>query len=143
MKKLAVIIFSNPIFFGVGFVLLFLRFSNLFSSDDEGSRIPFNEKGSTLTEAQALSRADVLHQAMKNPGTKENEIYETLRVLSKPDFAKVYRLFGARIYNTWLGVTGGVAAGDANRDLIYWLNNELNAEEKRELSRLNPELELF
>ena len=65
---------------------------------------------------------------------KSEEIMLILKKIPENRFFEVYNIFGKPKYN-W--VTGGVALG-SERDLIYWLNNELEAEHYKTLKTWFP-----
>lgn len=72
--------------------------------------------GSTLTDVEAKSYANVCYEAMEPYGTDEDLLSKVLLNLNDPTFNHVYKAFGKR----------------DSKDLVQWLVSELSEEE------LNP-----
>ena len=105
--------------------------------------IALNSLGSSLTSVQAKSMADSFYSAMVGLGTDEVSIYKLFSGMkSQYDFNKVYNAFGKRQYSSTFGNGGDPVTSD-NKDLIYWLNAELNYQEKTKIKLSYPNVKVF
>ena len=97
---------------------------------------------STLTDAQAKMKADILYNAMRTLGKPNaNElqaIHSALNELSYNDFIKVSKQFGERRYVIATGV-GGIWPADL-RNLTFWLANEMTPAEIKILNKAIPQV---
>lgn len=93
--------------------------------------------GATLTDTQAQNKADSLYVAMHGYGTDEQKIYSELKDISRPNFNKVFKFFGKKIYSPELGLDGTILI-DKNQNLLTWLNEELNKSEIDYLKQIAP-----
>ena len=97
---------------------------------------------STLTDAQAKMKADILYKAMSTLGKPNaNElqaIHLALNELSYNDFIKVSKQFGERRYVIATGV-GGIWPADL-RNLTFWLSQELPPAELAILNKTIPQV---
>lgn len=129
-----------------GLVVAYGVYKTFFAHDNVRFSPRGDEALSTMTEIEAKSIADDLFDAMKNPGTNENIIYNRLSGLSYNDFAKVSRAFGLRWYDPILGAEGGWLlkwAGHKQLGLFEWLNEELTYTDKLKLQELMPNVITF
>jgi hypothetical protein len=102
-------------------------FTNKTTGASEFKPIEIDSTNVTITDSLANTYANQLFNAMKDGGTDEDLIYVVLQKLQKKDdFRKVYNAFGKRSY-LGFGETGyaGYVTGDANLDLVEWLNEEV------------------
>jgi hypothetical protein len=97
-----------------------------------GSNTP--PPGATISENQAQIIAAGLLEAMNRFGTDAEKIYSLLAGKNKYDFALINNAFGQERYT-------GIAKGpwpNPFRNLVYWLNSELDASELAKLKQIMP-----
>jgi len=90
--------------------------------------------GATITANQAQIIATGLLNAMNRFGTDTEKIYTLLAGKNKYDFALINNAFGDERYT-------GIAKGpwpNPFRNLVYWLNSELDAAEMAKLKQVMP-----
>ena len=115
-------------------------FNKLFSAAEAQPKEVLDETFSTIDDFDAKRIAELLWSSMNLPfDTKESVIYDSLKDLTKADFAKVYNKFGQRPYIEWIG-SGTDGVFGVKYDLWAWLNYELNDSELRKLRGLNPSI---
>jgi len=95
-----------------------------------------------ISDLKAKQIANVLYNAMKNPGTDEQAIFQALQGLSYNDFVKVSNAFGMKYYDKVLGVEGGWLFNDP-LDLTGWLYQELNNSDLAKLHDIAPNILTF
>lgn len=105
-----------------------LVYDKWFSDDAPPVKENSNLPPSTMSALEAAAAAQSLYGAMKDPGTEEDVIFQTLESLTYNDFVKVSDAFGKKYYNETLGVEGG-SLFDDEFSLFEWLHFELEPEE--------------
>jgi len=99
-----------------------------------------DEEDAGISPTQAKSIADRLFQEFTGLGGSDFDVVNNqLKNLTEADFKRVYASFGQRRRDDILGTEGGWFFGNAERDLIYWLNAELK-DEVTKLIISNPRL---
>lgn len=96
----------------------------------------------SISDNKAKQIANVLFNAMSNPGTDEDAIFNALAGLGFNDFVKVSNFFGVKYYDTVLGVEGGSLFND-QYDLRDWLYFELGNSDLEKLHNVAPNLITF
>jgi hypothetical protein len=99
-----------------------------------------------ISDLKAKEIANILYNAMKNPGTDEQAIYNALQGLSYNDFVKVSNAFGMKYYNKTLGVEddswfSGIFTEQL--DLTAWLYQELSLSDLNKLHQIAPNILTF
>lgn len=84
---------------------------------------------STITSLEAAAIANVLYDAMKNPGTDEEAIFNGLRDMTYNDFVLISDAFGKKSYNTNFGAEPGWDIMADKHNLYDWLLFELKENE--------------
>jgi hypothetical protein len=92
---------------------------------------------SNLTKLEAQNRAEKLFKAMKDFGTYEEVILNTLNGLTFNDFVKISDAFGVRYYSKVLGAEGGWLLDD-KYGLYEWLSFELTIDDMEKVSKIIP-----
>ncbi|MBF03229.1 MAG: hypothetical protein CMP76_08030 [Flavobacterium sp.] len=102
--------------------LLYLAFGK--KKQDAGGQVndPTNNNDSSSTFFDPVKVAEILYKAMKDVGTDEDLIFNTLKNVSQVQFAKVIEAFGVRNYNTFTGNTFSLV----KHSLPVWLESELS-----------------
>ncbi|WP_163398154.1 annexin [Flavobacterium fluviatile] len=75
----------------------------------------------------AKNIAENLYEAMKDIGTEEDAILETLKTVTQSQFAQVVEAFGKKEYNSWTG--NQVGFGLTKEPLKVWLKEELSVKD--------------
>lgn len=75
----------------------------------------------------AKAVAENLYDAMKDIGTDEEAILETLKTVTQSQFAQVVEAFGRKEYNTYIGNQSGL--GLTKHPLKVWLKEELSVKD--------------
>lgn len=89
----------------------------------------------TISDLLAQSKAQMLHDAMRGPGTDWKKIISALTGLTLADFTLVSEKFGLKTY----APNGSGWWGD-QLNLLGWLQRELSAKEINELKTIIPGL---
>ena len=87
----------------------------------------------TLTVLQARSRSQMLHDAMRGPGTDWKKVVQALTGLTVADFTLVAHEFGIKTY----APNGSGWWGD-KLNLVGWLQRELSSKEVQQLNQIIP-----
>lgn len=99
----------------------------------DGNTLP-GHTGVTITQNQAKNIATGLYQAMADPGTDEQAIFNLLKGKTPQDFTLISNEFGLVRY--LYGADGGFIG--PKRNLAYWLTEELNVSEMVKLKQIMP-----
>lgn len=132
---------------GIGVALYFI-----FKKDDNASLAPTDPTGngntgntgnsgnSGATVFNAKKVAETLYNAMREMGTDERRVINTLRYVSPIQFNEVFRAFGTRQYNKSLGNQYNLNPFSQLpfENLQVWLENELSVAEYDNLKRKYP-----
>jgi len=113
-------------------------YKQFFAEEDIDFEFDENEPEPVIDDVTAKTKAEQLFNAMRNPTTDEQKIYDVLAGLGKNDFALISNAFGKRYYNKLLGVDGGWLWGDDKLSLQEWLLQELDNAELAELENYMP-----
>lgn len=124
---------------GIGIIIYLL----LQKSDNGGANTDPTGNGSTIPSNINFNPnvvAELLYNAMREVGTNENKVINTLRTVSAPQFDLVFKAFGTRQYND---ITGNQYAYLPWQTLPYvnlqgWLESELSEQEYENLRRKYP-----
>ena len=75
--------------------------------------------------------ANALYEAMRYPGTDDEEIISVLRTVSQAQFGQVVQKFGARQYNATMGnqMNYNPFTQLPFKNLAFWLKNELTTQD--------------
>lgn len=101
-----------------------------------------NPEFNTVNNFSAITVSKQLYEAMRNTGTDEDIVFETLTGLSENQFRLVINAFGLKPYNTVLGNQKTLIGSDVfgyklpKHGLKSWLKNELS-NEKYKLLKIN------
>ena len=105
---------------------------------DQNPKLP----PSTLSDANALMRANSLQEAMGTIGSSnEEEVAEVksiLQDLTYNDYIKVSQAFGERGYITLTGISKDSDWLAPKKPLTYWLTKELSFEDLNSLKQVMP-----
>lgn len=97
---------------------------------------------STLSDSQALSKANILQDAMGTFGKVNSQelkvIKSVLQGLTYNDFIKVSKFFGERGYVTITGISKDSDILAPKKNLSYWLSKELEPSDLLALSKIVP-----
>jgi hypothetical protein len=88
---------------GAAVVAGFLALYFVFGKNKDNSGANADPTTNSVTPFNAKSTAESLFEAMKNSGTDEDAILETLKHINSVQFAQVVLAFGKRYYNTYTG----------------------------------------
>jgi hypothetical protein len=114
-------------------------YKQFFASDDPDVNFDDNEAPPVIDAVTAKTKAEQLFNAMRNPGTDEQTIYDVLSGLSYNDFVMISNAFGKKYYDKSLGVDGGWIFND-KLSLHEWLLEELDNGELNELATYMPDV---
>lgn len=97
---------------------------------------------SSLSDAQALSKANLLQEAMGTFGSvnaKELQVIRSvLQGLTYNDYIKVSKFFGERGYVTVTGISKDSDFLTSKKNLSYWLSKELETQDLIALGKIIP-----
>jgi hypothetical protein len=113
------------------------------SEDKNDIKDPLKDNHTILDDTQAAMLASRLEEAMNTAFyTDFDTILEVFTKLkTQSDFNKVYNAFGERQYSQVVGNIGG--PWDSNKDLITWLESELNQNQRQTLVNRFPHLNII
>ena len=112
-------------------------YKQFFAGDEPDIDFDENEQEPVIDSVTAKTKAEQLFNAMRNPGTDEQMIYDVLAGLSYNDFVLISNAFGKRYYDKTLGTDGGWIF-NKKLSLHDWLLQELDNSELEELESYMP-----
>lgn len=115
----------------------YAAYQKVFHKEKPQADFDQDEPEAIIDLVTARTKAEQLFNAMRNPGTDEAKIFDTLSGLSYNDFIMVSNEFGMRYYDNTLGTDGGWFFND-KFSLHEWLLKELSNSELEELEKVMP-----
>lgn len=112
-------------------------YKQFFAGDEPDIDFDDDEDDPVIDSVTAKTKAEQLFNAMRNPGTEEQMIYDVLSGLTYNDFVLISNAFGKRYYDKTIGVDGGWLFND-KLSLHEWLLQELDNGELEELENYMP-----
>ena len=115
----------------------YLAYQQLFGEDKPEVEFDQDEPNPVIDGTTARTKAEQLFNAMRDPGTDEETIFNILNGLSFNDFVMISNAFGKRYYDKTLGTDGGWLFND-ELSLHEWLLQELSNNDLAELETYMP-----